>query len=69
STPGAIFGIVIAVVIAVFAAVVFAFIKFCPEHTVSKRLLRLKNSVIRQLNGPTVEAPAESRPTVEAPTE
>ncbi|KAJ3584848.1 hypothetical protein NHX12_015343, partial [Muraenolepis orangiensis] len=58
--PGAIFGIVIAVIAVLVVIAAVAFIKFYPEHTVSKRLLRLKNSVIRPPIGPAVEAPAEA---------
>ncbi|KAJ3584329.1 hypothetical protein NHX12_014825 [Muraenolepis orangiensis] len=81
-TAGEIVGIVIAVIVVlvVIAAVLFIWwcIKFHPEHTVYKRLLHLKNSVIWRCseqppgpvpapNGLTVEAPAEKKPLLHSP--
>ncbi|KAJ3584121.1 hypothetical protein NHX12_014617 [Muraenolepis orangiensis] len=67
STPGAIVGIVIAVILGFIAPVALAFIKFYPEHTVYKRLHCLKNSDLQQPNGPTKEAPAENKTLLDPP--
>ncbi|KAJ3582875.1 hypothetical protein NHX12_000152 [Muraenolepis orangiensis] len=67
-TPGAIFGIVIAVIVVLVVIAAVAFIKFYPKHTVSMRLLRLKNSVIRPHKGQAEHQGGPDRPAPNGPT-